>query len=456
MAVTDSGDSKTIDDLETNYATDAARVQQQLSAIIATPSKFIDIEKLKGERELLDSKITINLQRLAAKKKEASRVVELDSVENVAKAINALIDSGNSLATAHNIMVSNLSKERQTLTAQVWRYVLEELKAGLASYKTKRDGLDKAIVSMTKQIASTTGDKTKKATELRELEKQTTSVQPTVDAINALLSSFGFQGFSLAVAKNGTSYRLVRPDGSDARTTLSEGERTFITFLYFYHLLKGSESESGVTTNRIVVFDDPVSSLDSDILFIVGSLIKRLLDEVRSGTGHVKQVFVLTHNVYFHKEVTFNPKRNNVALNEETFWIVRKLGLASKIVKQPTNPISTSYDLLWSEVRRPDHSHLTIQNTLRRILENYFKFFGGIDPKDLCSKFSGKEQLICNTLLSWINDGSHYAQDDLYMSIDDTAVNTYLDVFRGIFDKSGHMAHYKMMMRDAFTEALGA
>lgn len=81
-----------------------------------------------------------------------------------------------------------------------------------------------------------------------------------------------------------------------------------------------------MTTDRIVVFDDPVSSLDSDILFIVGSLIKGLFDEVRTGTGHIKQVFVFTHNVYFHKEVTFNPKRrsNEAMRSEETFWVVRK------------------------------------------------------------------------------------------------------------------------------------
>jgi len=58
------------------------------------------------------------------------------------------------------------------------------------------------------------------------------------------------------------------------------------------------------------------------------------------------------------------------------------------------------------------------------------------------------------TGLSWINDGSHYAQDDLYMSIVDSAVNTYLKVFRAIFEKSGHSAHYKMMMGDAFDEAV--
>lgn len=216
-----------------------------------------------------------------------------------------------------------------------------------------------------------------------------------------------------------------------------------MTFLYFYYLLKGSESDSGMTANRIVVFDDPVSSLDSDILFIVGSLIKGLFDEIRSGIGHIKQIFVLTHNVYFHKEVTFNSRRrNNEAMSsEETFWVVRKTDLSSKIEKHDTNPIKTSYELLWAEVRRPDRSNLTIQNTLRRILENYFKILGGVDPDKICAMFSGKEKLICKSLFSWVNDGSHFAHDDLYVSIDGAMVKTYLGVFREIFKKSEHFAH---------------
>lgn len=72
--------------------------------------------------------------------------------------------------------------------------------------------------------------------------------------------------------------------------------------------IKGSNSESGMTSDRVVVFDDPVSSLDSEILFIVSSLIKGIFEEIRNGTGHIKQVFMLTHNVYFHKEVTFQFK----------------------------------------------------------------------------------------------------------------------------------------------------
>ena len=284
-------DSKEIDDLATNYATEAVRVQQQIAGFIASPCRFLDVEKLKTENDLLDAKVTLSNQRLAGKKKEASQVVELDSLSNVCTAIKTLIDNANIEVAAHNKMVANVATERATLTAQVWKFVLEELKTDLAAFKTSKDGMEKAITAMTSQIATATTDKTKKTVEIRALEKEATSIQPTIDGINSLLSSFGFRGFKLAKAVSGNSYKLVRSDGSDAKATLSEGEKTFVTFLYFYHLLKGSESETGMTTDRIVVFDDPVSSLDSDILFIVGSLIKGLFDEVRARTGHIKQIF---------------------------------------------------------------------------------------------------------------------------------------------------------------------
>jgi wobble nucleotide-excising tRNase len=350
-------------------------------------------------------------------------------------------------------MVANLANERSELTAQVWRYLLDvELKDDLVAYETKQTDLNKAIKSLSSQITSLTGKKAEEEQEIRNLEKDTTSIQPTIDAINALLSSFGFQGFSLAKTENGRSYRLVRPNGTDAKETLSEGEESFVTFLYFYNLLKGSNSESGITTDRVVVFDDPVSSLDSNILFVVSSLIRGLSDEVRSAKGNIKQIFVLTHNVYFHKEVTFSTKRKTIAMNEETFWTVRKVGLKSKVEKHKTNPVKTAYEMLWAEVRNPQRTKDTIQNILRRILESYFTIFGGVDPDEICGKFDGPERLICNSLFSWVNAGSHHAHDDLYVSIDDSAVESYLQVFKAIFEKSGHLPHYKMMMRDADSE----
>ena len=446
-------DSRAIDQLASDYATDAARLQQQIASIIATPSKFVNADALRAEKELLDSRLTINAQRLASKKREPSQVIELEAIGNVLSAIVNLVDAANLLVAAHNKTVANLAQERRALSSMVWKYVIEaELKSDLADYSSKKDGLKKAIAAIESRIELSTKARREKSVAISALEKEATSIQPTIDGINGLLASFGFRGFTLGKAANGSCYTLKRQNGADAQETLSEGERTFVTFLYFYHLLKGSDSDSGMTADRVVVFDDPVSSLDSDILFIVGSLIKGLFDEVRAGTSRIKQIFVLTHNVYFHKEVTFNPRRsNNEAMkSEETFWVVRKANLASKVERHTSNPIATSYELLWSEVRRSDRSNLAIQNTLRRILENYFKILGRIDSDEICAMFEGRERLICKSLFSWVNDGSHFAHDDLYVAIDDSMVENYLKVFRAIFEKSEHHAHYKMMMGDAY------
>lgn len=66
--------------------------------------------------------------------------------------------------------------------------------------------------------------------------------------------------------------------------------------------------------------------------------------------------------------------------------------------------------------------------------------------------FEGKDKLICKSLFSWVNAGSHHALDDLYVSIDEATVDVYLRVFREIFRKSEHFAHYQMMMGDAYQE----
>ena len=441
-------ETEAIEKIYTDYKTESERVQRSVQTLLDDQSKFLDVEKLQGESDLLKSKIRINIQLIEEKRRESSKSVELDSLKNVFDAIKKLVEDTNVVIQKHNKMVSNLDAERTELTGQVWRYLLDqEIKTVLAIFKGKKIGLQKAIESLENQKNEHVNEQQIKEQEIRDLEKNTTSIQPTIDSINTLLRSFGFTGFSLAKSKKERFYKIQRSDGSDAKETLSEGEKSFITFLYFYHLLKGSETESGITSDRVVVFDDPVSSLDSDILFIVSNLIKGVFDEVRSDSGTIKQVFVLTHNVYFHKEVSFHPKRSaDGRLKDETFWTVRKSNQESRIQRHETNPIKTSYELLWVEVKNPDRDNLAIQNTMRRILENYFKILGNVNPDDICAHFEGREKLTCRSLFSWINDGSHFAHDSLYVSIDDSMVASYLSVFKKIFDETGHIAHYNMMM----------
>lgn len=436
-----------IDRMIDAYGAYSSDLTAKIEAALASGNKYVDVAELRAHLDRLAARVDLNLRQLDRKKKEASSQIELESLSGFVEAISAIIASANEAVQKHNSMVDNLSAERTKLIAQIWKCLLEESKSDLSAYATSKRALDSAVQGISAGIATKTAQRATVQSDLAELEKSVTSVQPTVTEINAILKSFGFTGFSLATAgEHNNLYEIVRGNGEEAATTLSEGERSFVTFLYFYHLIRGSMTTSGMNAERIVVFDDPVSSLDSDVLFIVSALIKRVLDEACSGDGRIKQVFVLTHNIYFHKEVSFDAKRTRECRAHETFWIVRKVQDQSVITAYGHNPISTSYELLWAEVRSPNRSNMTIQNTLRRILENYFKILGNLDKDDVVVKFEGRDQQICGSLYSWVNDGSHSFHDDFYISADDAIVARYLDVFRRIFVHTGHTAHYEMMM----------
>lgn len=444
-------DTKAIAELQSAYARDADALRAKLKAVVDDGSRFMDMEAFTAERSAIEARLATNALLLANKAKEPSLPVHFEPMSDLLATASKLIADANAAVRANNEIAKNISKERSDLTKLVWRYILEiELKTELAAYIAKRNGLNAAIDKLRSQTQDALALRDAKRKEIKELEKAATSIEPTIEGIKGLLKSFGFQSFTIAKADDGPFYKLVRADGSDAKDSLSEGERSFVTFLYFFHLLKGSESESGMTTDRVVVFDDPVSSMDSDVLFIVSSLIKSLFDPVRKNTGGIKQIFVLTHNVYFHKEVTYTSNRgDDTKAGERSYWAVRKEASGTTVERHASNPIKTSYDLLWEELRRPQKSPLTVQNTMRRILENYFKILGRMDFDEICDQFEGQQKAKCRSLFAWVNDGSHFAHDDAFYTFDQASIETYMEIFKQVFEKCDQLAHYEMMMRES-------
>jgi wobble nucleotide-excising tRNase len=286
--------------------------------------------------------------------------------------------------------------------------------------------------------------------QITEKEETLTSVLPTASAINAILERFGFTGFKLA--ENGEAkgtYKIIRSDGSNAKKTLSEGEHNFISFLYFFHLVYGSFERSGIDKNKVVVIDDPISSLDSNVLFIITTLTKTLITDCIANKHGVKQIFIFTHNVYFYKEITFRGSRSEYPSTRTAYWVIRKREEVSSIVKFDKNPIQTSYELLWSDLKDAENTQrVTVFNTLRRILEYYFNIIGGLDYEKCIDKFDGQDKIVCKALIASINDGSHFISDDFVMCYESDTLENYLRVFRLIFHEMGHENHYKMMMRE--------
>lgn len=390
-----------------------------------------------------------NEEKINRKINEPSKKIQLDSIEKYIDEINCIIDIKNAEIIKHNNLVENYKTEKKKLIDDIWILIAKENMALISKHNNKINGFMKGIQETTNKKNQHEVKKKELELEIKEKNKLVTSVQPAVDEINGILKSYGFNNFSIDPSKEKNNhYQIKRPDGTLVESTLSEGEVTFITFLYFLQWIKGSQNEEDVTQDRVIVIDDPISSLDSNILFVVSSLLKDVIRKVLVGESNIKQVFVLTHNVYFHKELSFmgNGKDSNKNIH---YWILRKKNEITNIQYYGIeNPISSSYELLWKELKEQNNnSVITIQNTMRRIIENYFKILGKYKDEDLIDKFQDYESKeICRSLISWINDGSHCIPDDLYVEALDDSLERYQEVFRMIFFHTNHIEHYNMMM----------
>ena len=437
-----------IKEYQCTYSEFVAEVELHLKSILDSNLSFLqyhDFEQLSLRFHAVSAQ---NLNLIQSKIENPSKPIKCDSLCELVQEINKRIRDFNVRIKENNAIISNQEKARAHCQYLVWQFFLLQLEDVLSDYNKQATGLHKGATSIKAKVDAATDRIKILEGQIHKKEAQLTSVLPTVSAINKILYNFGFVGFSLAENRDkpGT-YLILRPDGTDASRTLSEGEHNFISFLYFYHLCFGSQTNTGLADDKVVVIDDPISSLDSNVLFVVSTLVKNVIQNCLKKNAGISQVFILTHNIYFHKEITFLGSRESYSPKEVAYYIIRKRDEESSLQFYSSNPIKTSYQTLWEELKEPNiSSSKSAFNTMRRILEHYFQIIGGIKYEECINSFDGEDQLVCKALIAFINDGSHSIFDDLIVSFDDTMLDSYLRVFRLIFLNLHHIDHYNMMM----------
>lgn len=414
-------------------------------------------ELFEAELEMLKDRLVYNIDFMEAKLKEPETTAGFKTLSNIENKLKELTDAVNAKISEHNGMVENLAEERKKLKDDVWQYLAKQTESDIKNLERVIRKNSRKLNQLTDEERPLEIEHKQTENDIRTKEDNLCSAQPTIDRINKALLQFGFTGFSIQPsAKHKNYYQIQREDGKLAHNTLSEGEVTFITFLYYLQLVKGFESKEVDMKPRILVIDDPISSLDGNVLFVVSTMVRRLINEVRNSHGRIEQVFVLTHNVYFHKEVSYINIRANKR-KDTHHWLLYKQGNTSKVYSYGMeNPIIGSYDLLWKELR--DHQNdlggmdnITLQNTMRRIIETYFVTFGGQKKNALIPENFGDdpdELVIAASFARWFDEGSHDILDDFYVEHPREMNEKYLAMFRKLFERSGHLAHYNMMMAE--------
>lgn len=429
------------------YETKTKEIVQTAIGIIDNNEKWIDANNLRLLIQKLETSVSNNILRINKKIKEPSTKENLDPIDVIIDDMNNLITQANKTIKSHNKTVANIKSERSDLKNQVWKFIVDDaLDTTVKLYKRQKSGLDKAIENISNRITEAKENLDNINQKLRTLRAKITTTQKTIDDINSILESFGFNGFKLDKSADNDKYRIIRPDNPDAQSSLSEGEISFVTFLYFYFLIKGTQNAADTIDDRVIVFDDPVSSLDNDVLFAVSCLIRKIIREAKGGKSKTKQVIVLTHNAYFFRHLTYLPGKKDKTDKEILYWLVRKGDTGSRVVPHKVNPVKCTYQLMWDEYKHNEDNYHILPNTMRRILESYFTLLGGEEIHKLPDRFDGYDKLIYESLITWVNVDSHSIFEDANHSISEDNIDRYKSVFRSIFEKTGHIAHYNMMM----------
>lgn len=440
----------------------------------------LGLDGYKDKMALIDETLKLNEQLIEKKIKEPATKVDLTDVNSLIDDINNLIDSLNRQIKSNNDVVNAKQQKQTELKQQIWEHIAFLLKSDISSYNTSKKNLEKEIRDTTKQIGDFQKNSTELCNEISRLSSGVVNTKDTVDNINLLLRDSGFQGFNLKEKDDTPNvYEVIRPDGSVAEK-LSEGERNFIAFLYFYHLVKGSKSADNTETEKIVVIDDPVSSMDSSALFIVSALVREMIEichnnvDYLGNTGngdYIKQLFILTHNTYFHREVTYNQTKHYDYIS---FFLIEKIDNISSITHctrpcatapsevENYNPVQNAYAALWSEYREVKSTIPTL-NVIRRILEYYFLQLCGYESTDIRKRLlvdnrdkfittleDGTQDLsklnMASAMLYYIASSSKGVGDGLNYVDNAADVEQCKETFKMVFELMGQEQHYEMMM----------
>lgn len=191
---------------------------------------------------------------VAFKAKEPTSIVSLKDTDSLLIEMGSLIDEINKQIKANN---DRKTKKNLCIT-QESEYLAYVMAAEVDAYKKGQAEYQKQINELNDKVNKAKRNARALAGEISDLNKQVVNTKAAIDRINTLLKDSGFQGFYLC-EKTGVpnTYEVIREDGSVA-AKLSEGERNFIAFLYFYHLVCGSRNSEEVKDKIVVIDGFPV------------------------------------------------------------------------------------------------------------------------------------------------------------------------------------------------------
>ena len=227
-------------------------------------------------------------QQLARKREELFRPLTLEE-SNTDSAVSGNVDVEplNVIIREHNSDIDNYDQLKNRVCSDVVQYYVEQVREDYAASKNAAQEAESKLNSTQEQLEANKA-------ELQRLKNSQQDLAHFAQLLTTDLKCYFGRDELTFEMSDGDAYS-IRRNGEKAEH-LSEGEQRSIALLYF---LRDIESNGANLRERIVIFDDPVSSVDDGAATGAFAYIwDKCIGKKQNGVG---QLIVLTHNFDFFR-----------------------------------------------------------------------------------------------------------------------------------------------------------
>jgi len=242
----------------------------------------------------------ILIKELNVREQDIFKTKTVIGINDVSKKLLDKVKEINSLIGNNNLTTNSLAKDqgkvRHNLRLSEVAQFIKDI-----DYKKKKEEIE----NLNKEASSLEKEKNNKQSEItilnenkRALEAEAKDESKGAELVNQHLSNFFGHDELKLVAEGETpnmKFKIIR-ENIEAKN-LSEGECSLISFCYFIARME-DEMKDELNNNKLIIYiDDPVSSLDSNHIFFMFSLIESVIAKPKK----YGQLFISTHNLDFLK-----------------------------------------------------------------------------------------------------------------------------------------------------------
>lgn len=305
--------------------------------------------------------------------------ISFKNFQNHSQKMSEMLEKTNDLMNKNNDKTKNLETTKKETSEKIKFHIIAKFIKEINYLENLRDieQIDIEINAFKANLTIKKQEIEENENKIEKLKNSMSSEQASADKINKYLKShFGNNVLEFrAIEEIKAEFKIYR-NGAEA-DNLSEGECSLVGFCYFMAKLQNADKKS------IVWIDDPISSLDSNHIFFIFSLIDSELFENKD--LKFNQLFISTHNLDFLK---YLKKLKSVSSNKRSLYIIEKNENGSQIKDMPKflKNYTTEFNYLFEQIY--NHKNIgeitdediktalvyNFGNNLRKFLEIYLFF----------------------------------------------------------------------------------